>query len=209
MLELSLEQKKIIELCLKSYSDSVVVTDFLTHSIVFCEFLLKQNQHLNLIGKNTEQDIINRHLIDSVQLVKYLPFQHKAILDIGSGSGFPGIILAIASKTNTMTLIEKSPLKAQFLQDSVNYLKLTNCNIICSTIDDWINSAFFFKPVITTSRAFKPLKELLIYQKALQSPMLTLKGKTYQQEILETKKDPRLFNISQSICDPSGVVMEF
>ena len=63
------------------------------------EELLKFNKKYNLISRNTEADIWDRHILDSAQLVKYIRFEdEKSLSDLGSGAGFPGLILAIFNK---------------------------------------------------------------------------------------------------------------
>jgi 16S rRNA (guanine527-N7)-methyltransferase len=73
--------------------------------------LLKWNKAINLISRNSEKDIWERHVLDSLQLLKYIDFSDN-ILDIGSGGGFPGIVLSIGGVKNAVlvSLTKKSRL---------------------------------------------------------------------------------------------------
>ena len=69
--------------------------------LVFRDDVLKYNKKFNLISKSTEESIWTRHIIDSAQIVKYINFKKKSSLaDLGTGAGFPGIILSIFNKNN-------------------------------------------------------------------------------------------------------------
>ena len=62
------------------------------------ELLIKANKSLNLIGKSTIDQIWNRHILDSFQVIDFIDKNDKSLIDIGSGAGFPGLVLAIAAK---------------------------------------------------------------------------------------------------------------
>ena len=79
------------------------------------DILIKANKSFNLIGNSTIKDIWTRHFLDSAQVIDFIDKNDKTLIDIGSGAGFPGLILAITSKDRKMPLkiklIEKSPKK--------------------------------------------------------------------------------------------------
>ena len=90
--------------------------------------LLKFNNKYNLISKSTEPYIWERHILDSAQIVKYVGFEDgKSLSDMGSGAGFPGIILAIFNKNPKfhVKLYEKSNIKCDFLENIKNRLNLS------------------------------------------------------------------------------------
>ena len=93
-----------------------ITKEEIDHLEKFIESLLDYNQRLNLIGASTIEDIWCRHILDSAQLLQFIPDQNIAIADLGTGAGFPGIILSILGIKN-ITLIEKSPKKCQFLRN--------------------------------------------------------------------------------------------
>ena len=92
------------------------------------DILTKANKNLNLIGNSTINDIWTRHFLDSVQVIDFIDKNDKTLMDLGSGAGFPGLVLAIASKDRKIPLkiklIEKSPKKAKFLKKLIDELQL-------------------------------------------------------------------------------------
>ena len=85
---------------------------------IFCKELIKYNQNYNLIAKSTEENIWDRHVLDSAQLVKFINFHDGSSLsDLGTGAGFPGIVLAIFNRNTKfhVKLYEKSKVKNKFL----------------------------------------------------------------------------------------------
>ena len=90
--------------------------------------LIEANKTLNLVGKSTINDIWIRHFLDSVQVIDFIDKNSKTLVDLGSGAGFPGIVLAIALKDRKIPmkikLIEKSPKKIKFLKNIINQLEL-------------------------------------------------------------------------------------
>ena len=81
------------------------------------DILIKANKSLNLIGNSTIKDIWTRHFLDSVQVIDFIDENDKTLIDLGSGAGFPGLVLAITSRDRKMPLkiklIEKSPKKTK------------------------------------------------------------------------------------------------
>ena len=92
---------------------------------------------LNLIGNSTINEIWTRHFLDSVQVIDFIDKNDKTLVDIGSGAGFPGLVLAIALKDRKIPLkiklIEKSPKKVKFLKNLINELHL-NVEVINKNI---------------------------------------------------------------------------
>ena len=101
------------------------------------DILKKGNSSLNLIGKSTINQIWKRHFLDSSQVIDFIDKNDINLVDIGSGAGFPGIIISILAKDRKIPikirLIEKSPKKADFLNEVINKLGLdvevSNINI--------------------------------------------------------------------------------
>jgi len=85
----------------------------------FRSLILKKNKEINLISCNTEGISRERHIIDSAQIIDFIDKNDKALVDIGSGAGFPGLVLAITLKDRKIPLkiklIEKSKKKVKFL----------------------------------------------------------------------------------------------
>ena len=92
----------------------------------FTNLVLKENKKYNLISKSTENQIWARHILDSAQLVKFIDFSSNSLADLGSGAGFPGIVLEIFNKNKGfhVKLYEKSPVKRRFLMKAIKELGL-------------------------------------------------------------------------------------
>ena len=153
------------------------------------EFLLSSNKSLNLIGKTTENHVFTRHFIDSAQIYDLIEDKSE-IIDLGSGAGFPGVILKILMDNNkivgNITLIDKSPKKCKFLQDLSDKLGLT-----LKIVNLKIENFNFNKTSTVVSRAFKKTVDtidILLKNNDKIRNIILIKGKTYQQEIEEAKK---------------------
>ena len=96
---------------------SRVSRETITSLIKYEKLLIKYNEKLNLIGKSTEKNIWHRHFLDSVQVIDFISKNDKSLVDIGSGAGFPGLVLAIASKDR------KLPLKIKLIEKSIKKTK--------------------------------------------------------------------------------------
>ena len=153
------------------------------------DFLLNSNKSLNLIGKTTEKHIFSRHFTDSAQIYDLIEDKSE-IIDLGSGAGFPGVIIKILMENNkvdgNVILIEKSPKKSYFLQDLSNKLDL-NLKIINLKVENYK----FNKISTVVSRAFKNTVDtidILIKNNDKIRNIILIKGKTYQQELDDAKK---------------------
>ena len=153
------------------------------------DFIVSSNKLLNLIGKTTENHIFSRHFTDSAQIYDLIE-DRSEIIDLGSGAGFPGVILKILMDYNkidgNITLIEKSPKKCKFLKDLTDKLDLT-IKIVNLKIEN-----FKLNKISTiVSRAFKNTVDtidILYKNNDKIESIILLKGKTYQQELEDAKK---------------------
>jgi 16S rRNA (guanine527-N7)-methyltransferase len=156
---------------------------------IYKDFLLSSNKSLNLIGKTTENQIFTRHFIDSAQIYDLIEDKSE-IIDLGSGAGFPGVVLKILIDDKkipgNITLIDKSPKKCKFLQDLSDKLGLT-LKIVNLKIEN-----FNFNKISTVvSRAFKKTVDtidILFKSNDKIRNIILIKGKTYQQELEDAKK---------------------
>jgi 16S rRNA (guanine527-N7)-methyltransferase len=96
--------------------------------VAFADLLLIENKAQNLIARSTEQDLWTRHFADAAQLMSFAPGGARWV-DIGSGAGLPGIVIAILD-AGPVTLIEPRRLRAEFLARAVEELHLPNVEII-------------------------------------------------------------------------------
>ena len=143
--------------------------------------LLRYNKKLNLISKTTEKTVWSRHVLDSAQIIKYIPNDTKNIADFGSGAGLPGLILSIFDDKNKfhVKLYEKSPLKRKFLTRVKESLKLE-----FDILDNVYGSEI--RTDLIVARAFKKLDEVIsISREIVKKPhkIIVLKGRNAQIEI--------------------------
>ena len=156
---------------------------------IYNDFLLENNKLLNLIGKTTEKHVFSRHFKDSAQIYNLIEDKSE-IIDIGSGAGFPGIIIKILMVNDkikgNVVLIDKSPKKCKFLQDLSNKLSLM-LKIENIRLEDYK----FSKISTVVSRAFKKTVDtidILFKNNEKIRNIILIKGKTYQQELDDAKK---------------------
>ena len=155
------------------------------------DLLIKANKSLNLVGNSTNNQIWSRHFLDSAQVIDFVDKNDKCLVDLGSGAGFPGLVLAIACKDRKIPLkiklIEKSSKKVKFLKNVIEELDLKvevfNQNILEEEIK--------FVEDVFIARAFKPLKKILqlMHNNAENyKKIFIFLGKTGKNELLQASK---------------------
>jgi 16S rRNA (guanine527-N7)-methyltransferase len=177
---------KDIEFFIKKFNVSRETIEKLN---IYNHFLLENNKLLNLIGKTTENHIFSRHFTDSAQIYDLIDDKSE-IIDIGSGAGFPGVIIKILMDNKkvegNVILIDKSPKKCKFLNDLSNKLGIT-LKIQNVRLEDYK----FGKISTIISRAFKKVIDtidVLFKNNDKIKSIILMKGKTYQHELEDAKK---------------------
>ncbi len=170
----------------------------------FEKLLLKWQGRINLVAK--ADDIWERHILDSLQLLPHLPAQTDFTLaDLGSGAGFPGLMLACADIAN-ITLIESDKRKAAFLQEAGRQLSL-NLTISPARIEQ-INTPFDR----IASRACASIDKLLSLSHRMVKPTseyLLLKGGRYGEEVRDAQKNWGFHHeVFPSLTSESGVIIK-
>ncbi len=169
------------------------------------KLLVKWNSTINLISKNDIEKIEERHFEDSIQLINFITDKNISIIDIGSGAGFPGVILSILD-IKEMTLIESDSRKSAFLMQA---LKLSS-NLI-TVINERVENIKDLTCDIITSRAFSDLNSIFNYSKniTVKDKYLLHKGETYKKE-LDSADKHWLFNVNihDSITCEKGKILE-
>ena len=179
---------------------------------VFENNLIKWQNSINLISRNTIKSIWVRHFLDSAQLYTFVKNVEGNIIDFGSGAGFPGMVLAIMGKKN-IHLVESDHKKCVFLKE-IAMLTETDITIHNCRIEE-LN---FINVDLVTCRALASLKKLIHYvevfiNKSLgerqQHPkLLFLKGKSYFSEIMELSKIKKIsFEEYPSMTDKDGKIL--
>lgn len=156
----------------------------------FQNMVLEWNNKFNLISKSSENNIWDRHILDSLQLCRFIDIEDRIMYDFGSGAGFPAIVLAIVSKKMfphlQITLIESIGKKVTFLNEVKKELNL-NINII----QDRIENLKLPKADIIFSRGLASLDKLLEYAYAYMNKNTRLvfpKGEKWKEEVLIAEK---------------------
>lgn len=171
----------------------------------YCDLLLKWNKVINLVSSRAVYDILNRHVLDSVQILKFIDNKNVSIIDIGSGAGFPGVILSICG-VNDVTLIESDSRKVAFLLQSA---LLSPCKIKIK--NDRVESLKGLECDIITARAFSSLESIFDYTERIKvrDKYLLHKGKSYGSELMKARSR-WLFNVQihDSITSDYGKILE-
>ncbi len=138
----------------------------------YYNLLREENQKYNLTNIIKEEDVYLKHFYDSLTIVKIINIENQYICDVGTGAGFPGIVLKIIYPEIKIDLLDATGKKCQFLKMVIEKLHLSNANVINERAEEYskINRE---KYDIVTSRAVAPLKHLLEYS----IPLLKINGK--------------------------------
>jgi 16S rRNA (guanine527-N7)-methyltransferase len=179
--------------------------------VVFEQLFLKWNRSINLAAPSTLDDVWGRHILDSAQLARIAP-QAKRWADLGSGGGFPGLVLAfllVEREGASIDLVESNRKKASFLQAVIGQFGLP-ARVVARRIDD--SYTLVSAPEIVTARALAALPALL----DLSAPWLTKgsralfhKGRDYRTEV-EESTHRWAFDLVEhpSMTDAHGVILE-
>ena len=192
---------KLVKFCDDNFDDGKLI---LTKLYEYKKILIKENQNMNLIGKSTLIDLDERHLLDCIQIVKYLPQHEKSVMDIGTGAGLPGIILSIIGFKN-LHLVEKSPKKSFFLENcklrlGLNYVvhnksisEISNLNVDC-----------------ITARAFASIEKIILMTKKIinkQTKFILLKGRSYLTELEKINTQKYFWETHPSITSSESKII--
>jgi 16S rRNA (guanine527-N7)-methyltransferase len=172
----------------------------------YADMLAEWNGRHNLVAKSTLPDIWHRHFLDSAQLAPLIPAQSKTVADLGSGAGFPGLVLAAMRPDLTVSLYEATTKKCAFLQAAAERMGI-EVTIRNARLEDLPSQPFD----VVTARALAPLSELLAYAYPFtgsNSVCLFLKGQNVGPELTEAHK---YWNMKasqvQSQTEPSAAIV--
>lgn len=153
--------------------------------------LLKWNKAINLVSRTTEEDFWTRHILDSAQLFRNLPDNALRWLDVGSGGGLPGLVVAIIAKEKRpdlrVTLVESDQRKSTFLRQAGRELDLS-----IDVLAERIESITPFKANVLSARALAPLSELLpLVSQHLEEDGVAIlpKGERFREELKKAQSD--------------------
>ena len=172
----------------------------------FTNFVLRENKRYNLIAKSTENQIWERHILDSAQLVKFINFSSSSLADLGTGAGFPGLVIEMFNKNKAfhVKLYEKSMVKRKFLIRAIKDLRL-KAEVLGDVRDEKLDSD------IIVCRAFKKLDNVIqVSREIAKKPhkLIILKGQNAQEEInksFKSKKYP--YKLEKSITNINSKII--
>jgi 16S rRNA (guanine527-N7)-methyltransferase len=169
------------------------------------EIILANKKH-NFISKSTENEIWLRHILDSAQIIRFINFEKGSLSDLGSGGGFPGLVLAIFNESSDfhVKLYEKSPVKRAFLEEMIAKLSL-KATVFSNVYGELIDSNYI------VCRAFKKLESVLqVSREIVKKPhrLIVLKGKNAQEEINKAFKSKKYsYKLERSMTDENSKIL--
>lgn len=174
-----------------------------------CDMLKEENQRQNLVGNKSLDEVWRRHLADSAQLLQHVPRETSGPwLDLGTGAGFPGLVIAALDPAREVHLVESRRKRIEWLQAAATALSLSNCHVRGARLE---NVETFTAGVIS-ARAFAPLRKLLELSARFSTHSTTWllpKGRKAGQELSELPQKVRnVFHVEHSETDPeAGIIV--
>lgn len=173
----------------------------------YAALLTKWQPRINLVGSKTLPNLWRRHMLDSAQLAPLIPETAKTLVDIGSGGGFPGLVLGIITDLQ-VHLVESDQRKSAFLREAA---RATGVSDRVSVLTKRAETLKMSNIDVISSRALAPLEDLLTLSEGLWAPKtigLFLKGKRHNEELtaanyawyIESESVP-------SVTDPDAVIL--
>ncbi|MGI6433966.1 MAG: 16S rRNA (guanine(527)-N(7))-methyltransferase RsmG [Syntrophomonadaceae bacterium] len=158
----------------------------------FVELLREANTKHNLVSRKSLAEEIDKHIEDSLEVLKYCDISGFKLADIGSGAGFPGLILAISRPDCQVTLVESDRKKGQFLIEAAAQLQLANVQVAIERAEVLGHQEAYREQFqLCTSRAVAPLNillELVLPLLRQDGEAIIWKGRNYQQEVAQAQK---------------------
>ena len=193
--------RKLVNFCNDNFKNGSFILQKLYE---YKKILIEENKKINLIGKSTVENFDERHLLDCIQIIKFLPHKNKTHMDIGTGAGLPGIILSIIGYKN-LHLVEKSVKKSIFLENCKSRLGLDYevHNKSIAEISD-INISY------VTARAFAPIEKIISITKKIinkNTKFILLKGKSYLSELQLINKQKFFWETHPSITSNDSKII--
>ena len=188
-----MEKEQFIS-AITEYSSSIKVVLSEEQKIMFYNYmniLLEWNQKINLTTITKPEDIIIKHFIDSLTVLKYIKNEKINIIDIGTGAGFPGIPIKIANDLNNITLLDSLNKRIVFLQNVINELKLKDIVAVHSRAEEYIKLEKREIYDIAVSRAVANMSTLLEYllpYVKINGICICMKGPNIEEELENSKK---------------------
>ena len=169
--------------------------------------MAEENERQNLVSSASLAMVWQRHFADSLQLLDHVPRETGPWLDLGSGAGIPGLVLACAQPETEILLVESRKRRLEWLIRAAAELDLANCRVLGARLET-VETV----PVrVITARAFAPLGKLLHLSARFSTrdtTWLLPKGRSAAQELAEQpQRVQAMFHVKQSATDPAGGIL--
>jgi len=188
----------------RAFCSSVVDAAGMERLERFVQLLAGENQRQNLVSDASMAKVWQRHIADSLQLLSYVPANSSPWLDLGSGAGPPGLVIALARADLPVHLVESRRRRAQWLVQVVEECGLSQCRVHDARLEDVDTIA----AGVVSARAFAPLAKLMRLSARFSTPntyWLLPKGRSAAQELADQASGLRaLFHVEQSLTDPEA-----
>ena len=158
--------------------------------IKYLELLSEYNSHTNLTALRDEKSIIEKHFLDSLLLQNLIKSESKKAIDIGTGAGFPGMVLAIFNPEIEFTLMDSIGKKTKFLELVKENLRLENVNVVTSRAEDYITDENRETYDLGLCRGVSKLSTILEYI----IPFLKVNGEFLSQKMEGTGEETQAEN---------------
>ncbi len=183
------------------------------HLAGYIDALLIANAQFNLTAVRDRQEAWNRHVVESLRLTPLIQ-SPRNLLDVGSGGGLPGMILAISRPDILVSLLEATAKKAKFLEETSKSLGLKNVNVICerAEIAGAPTSRWRENFEVVTARAVAPLRtllELTLPFLKINGTLMAIKGQKAELELAEADNAQKRLHsrLLKSVRQPSATVL--
>lgn len=171
----------------------------------FADILERDGVRQGLIGPKEVERLWDRHILNCAALSELIT-DGQSIIDIGSGAGLPGLVLAILKPNSKITLVEPMQRRCNFLTIAMEELGLSNVEVLRGRAETQK-----IKAQIVTSRAVAPLNKLLLWSIPLLEKggkVLAIKGEKVEEELNEVKKDKSLLKTLTATIKTCGLALD-
>lgn len=169
--------------------------------------LAEENRRQNLVSAASLDEVWRRHLADSAQLLTHVPRETSPWLDLGTGAGFPGLVVAILRPDREVVMVESRKRRIDWLERVCAELGLHRARVAGSRLE----AVEAFPAAVISARAFAPLAQLLSLSarfSTTDTTWLLPKGRSAAQELVELTDWRHMFHVEQSLTDPdAGIIV--
>lgn len=173
----------------------------------FSKLLIEENERQNLVARSSLDRLWLRHIADSAQLMDHVPRgTSPSWLDLGTGAGFPGIVVAVLAPTTAVTLVESRTRRIDWLHRAIDMMGLPNVVVIGKRLEAVSDQKYG----VISARAFAPLADLLNLSARFSTAATTWllpKGRSATKELDELTGWDHMFHVELSLTDPEAGIL--